>query len=169
MRRKVSAACALTLAAVTGLAAVGCGSQPKLTGSMPAGGHQSAIAAVAGFFRGLQTGNPIVACDYVDPGEKGNCYGTFGNVGAASGSWRVGRSVVSGSEAIVVVELADFCLNGQCTTAASPDKGLPGPRTAFKTAFDQTQQPGARKAPFAIGCVEIGARWYLEVPVEGLI
>jgi hypothetical protein len=169
MRRKVSGGCALTLAVVTGLAAAGCGSQPKLTGSIPTAGHQSATAAVAGFFRGLQTANPILACDYVDPGEMGNCYGTFGNLGAASGSWRVGRSVVSGSEAIVVVELGNFCLNGQCTTATSAGKGLPGPRTAFKTAFDQTQQPGPRKAPFAFGCVEIGARWYLEVPVEGLI
>jgi hypothetical protein len=148
----------------------GCSSPPKLHGSSPPAGHQAPINAVSGFLRELLAGDPMALCGYVDPNEEGNCLISLGNVGPATGSWRVDNSVVAGGQAIVAVEFADFCLQGQCVTATNPNAGLPHSSTPFATAFERTQDGTSAKPVIgAFGCIRSHGQWYVELPIPGLI
>jgi hypothetical protein len=152
------------------LAVAGCGSSAQLSGPVPPPpGHQSARNAVAGLVQHLMAGdNPVTTCSYVEPGEEGNCLITVGNASSGgSGTWRLGHSVVSGSKAIVAIELASVCFSS-CSTNVNPDAGLPRPGQSFAAAFQRTQAVTGAK-DYAFGCVRIGGRWYAELGISGLL
>jgi hypothetical protein len=152
------------------LAVAGCGGSTQLSGpAPPPPGHQSPRNAVAGLVQHLMAGdNPVTTCSYVEPGEEGNCFNTVGNASSGgSGTWRLGHSAVSGSKAIVAIELGNVCFSS-CSTNVNPDAGLPRHGQSFAAAFQRTQDVTGRR-DYAFGCVRIGGRWYVELGITGLL
>jgi hypothetical protein len=168
LRAQRAAALASVMAAV---AVAGCGGSVHLSGPVPPpAGHQAPANAVSGLVQHLMAGaDPVTTCSYVVPGEEGNCLITVGSAsGGGTGTWRPGRSVVSGNEAIVAIELDNVCFSS-CSTNVNPDAGLPRHGLSFGAAFQRTQGDGTGGKVYAFGCVRIGGRWYVELGVPGLI
>jgi hypothetical protein len=141
--------------------ATGCGAQ--LTGSRPTAGHLSPASAMAGFIANMLAGRPVAACGYAVPGVAGPCALAVGAEGKGSGSWAIGNTATSGNRAIVDVEYANACMVGSCITNTDPNAGLPHSGLSFGAAFKQAQQA----QNYAMACVLIGGRWYVEVGQGG--
>jgi len=164
------AAALIAVTAATALAGCGGGSPVHLTGTSPPPGHEAPANAVAGWAQHLLAGgDPVIACGYVDPDEEGNCLGTVSTISqGGTGTWRVGHSVESGNEAVVAVELDNVCFSS-CTTTVDPDNGLPRHGVSFGLAFERTQDPVKTKGDYALGCIRMDGRWYVELAITGII
>lgn len=134
-------------------------SAPARLPAAPAPGHDSPRAAVAGFLHGLVSGDPMQACDYVDPDQQGNCLTGFGEAPPTSGQWSVGAQLVRHHSALVVGLFEHFCIGSQCQTNTDPNAGLAAATNDFDAAYEQAQQPG-KTADVAV--VWTQGKWYIE-------
>ena len=129
-----------------------------------AGGHGSPAEAVSGFFGNAFLGDWGKACGYLLPGEQGGCRQQAGGLGVFSGPVGVGRVVVSGARALVVL-VGRLCVpagvaasSPQCASNSNPSAGL-GPNISFTAAFDEALNPGPNPPPLIV-CEESGGAWY---------
>lgn len=142
-------------------------SQAPQAPSPPSAGNESPASAVAGYTAGLFTDHPAAACRYAAPNERGLCTTVVGTGFAElSGSWTIGHTAISGSQAIVDVEYqAHGVKSGLIMVNTDPDAGLPHAGLPFATAYRQVFATSADG--FAMDCVRVGGRWYVHVVQAG--
>lgn len=143
------------LAAAGMLTVAACGSSGK-SGSTPSPGHDSPAAAVMGLIRGLQAHNSAAACSYFVPSQQSSC--NSAQLPGATGSVTIGRTVVNGDRALVVVLTSKFCVQGQCLSNNDPSKGLPSGSTTFDQAYTTTQ---SSQSDPTTPCQRVNGKWYV--------
>lgn len=132
----------------------GCGT--SLGGTDPPAGHESPASAMAGFVGNMLANHPAAACKYAAPAAS-PCAIALAAEGKLSGTWRIGKTAISGNRAIVDVEYANACGLGICINNSDPNAGLPGPGLSFDTAFKQA----SNAKNYAMACIRIGGAWYV--------
>ena len=140
-------------AALASLALASCGSSGS-SGTTPASGHDSPGAAVIGLTRALTTHDTAAVCGYFVPSEHSVCMST--QLPTATGTVRIGRTVINGDRALVVVMSSKYCIQNQCISNNDPGKGLP----SGSTTFDQAYRSQNNNAPIT-PCQRINGKWYV--------
>lgn len=136
------------------LAVASCGGSSS-SGTTPASGHDSPGAAVMGLTRSLAARDNAAACSYFVPSEQSVCQGT--QLPAVTGSVKIGRTVINGDRALVVVMSPKFCIQSSCVSNNDPNKGLPSGSTTFDQAYSATQNNNDPTTP----CQRINGKWYV--------
>lgn len=132
-----------------------------VTGQLQAPGFGSPASAVSGFIGSMWSDKPTLACKYDPPGDSGACtlaLSLMGAYGSYTGTWSIGNSVVSGSQAIVDVEYYNGCLgSADCLNNDNPNAGLPAAGQSFSAAY----QRALTSSGYATDCVRLDGRWYV--------
>ena len=126
------------------------------SGSTPASGHGSPGAAVMGLTRALAAHDSAAACGYFVPSELSQCQNT--QLPAVTGTVKIGRTVINGDRALVVVMSSKFCIQNSCVSNNDPNKGLPGGSSTFDQAYSETQN--SNNDP-TTPCQLVDGKWYV--------
>lgn len=130
-------------------------SQSTTTSPLPAPGHGSPQAAVAGFSAGTKAHDLSVACQYVVPMSQSQCVKQTSL--SATGSLSLGHTTIQGDQAIVTLVTAHYCVQGSCHSNSNAMAGQPTGSTSFNEAFQKAASTGGAGQP----CQRVNGLWYV--------
>jgi hypothetical protein len=111
-----------------------------------------------GLTAGLAAGNTAKACSYFLPSQQAECRQVFAKI-HATGSVSLGKTVIKGNKALVVMMSPRYCVSGSCVHNSDPTKDLPSGRTTFAKAFNASQ---SNQANPVTACERVHGRWYVD-------
>jgi len=153
-----------------GLVGLTCGAcSSSSSGGVPfavSPGHGSPEAAAAGVMTGIQRNQPSLICEYLIPADQSGCSQavTSGTAPTTSvESWSLGKTVVDGDQAIVVVVYKKLCESETCFTSSNPAEGIPTSTSGFAQEYSHAvvmaTSSQANNYP-ALPMLQVDGQWY---------